>query len=43
MTTPTSDDAPQPRDIALEQESPEMAAALEEASDPEQAPPADAG
>jgi hypothetical protein len=34
MTTPTPD-LPQPRDIALEQEMPEQAAALEAASDPE--------
>ena len=33
MTTPTSDD-PQPRDIALELETPEMAADLERQSEP---------
>ena len=33
MTTSTPD--PQPRDIVLEQETPEQAAALEAASDPE--------
>jgi hypothetical protein len=32
MTTPADPDAPQPRDIALEQESPELAADLEEQS-----------
>lgn len=37
MTHP--DDVPQPRDIALEQETPEQAAELEAQSDPE--PPAD--
>jgi hypothetical protein len=37
MTIPTPD-LPQPRDIALEQETPEQAAALEAASDPEPAP-----
>jgi hypothetical protein len=35
MTTPPPD-VPQPRDIALEQETPEQAAALEAASDPEE-------
>jgi hypothetical protein len=39
MTTPTSDD-PQPRDIALELETPEQAAELERQSEPET--PADA-
>jgi len=34
MTTPP-DDEPQPRDIALEQETPEQAADLEAQSDPE--------
>jgi hypothetical protein len=44
MTTPTGDQpAPQPRDIALEQETPEQAAALEAASDPEPAPDESAG
>jgi hypothetical protein len=38
MTTPTPD-VPQPRDIALEQETAEQAAALEAASDPEQPGP----
>ncbi len=35
MTTPQSDE-PQPRDIALEQETEEQAASLEEQSEPEQ-------
>lgn len=35
MTTPEPA-LPQPRDIALEQETPEQAAALEAASDPEE-------
>jgi hypothetical protein len=35
MTTPPQDD-PQPRDIALEQEASEQAAALEAASDPDE-------
>ncbi|MGY1724975.1 hypothetical protein [Blastococcus sp. SYSU DS0533] len=39
MTTPS--DTPQPRDIALEQESPEMAASLEEQSTPREAPQGD--
>ena len=38
MTTP--DQQPQPRDIALEQETPEQAAALEEQSEPEPPSPA---
>jgi hypothetical protein len=38
MTTP-GPDLPQPRDIALEQETPEQAEALEAASDPEQPAP----
>jgi hypothetical protein len=38
MTAPTPDQ-PQPRDIALEQETPEQAAALEAASEPEQPAP----
>jgi hypothetical protein len=37
MTTPASDE-PQPRDIALEQETPEMAAELEAQSEPESRP-----
>lgn len=37
MTTPESE-TPQPRDIALEQESPEVAASLEEQSAPREAP-----
>ncbi|SDY61873.1 hypothetical protein SAMN05661080_04062 [Modestobacter sp. DSM 44400] len=41
MTTPAPD--PQPRDIALEQETPEQAEALEAASDPEPAPEGSAG
>jgi hypothetical protein len=35
MTTPTPDQDPQPRDIALEQAGPEQAAELERQSDPE--------
>lgn len=41
MTTPSN--TPQPRDIALEQESPEMAASLEEQSAPREAPQGDEG
>ena len=37
MTTP-SPDAPEPRDIALEMETPEQAADLEAQSDPTDAP-----
>ena len=33
MTTPTDDDRPQPRDIALEQPTPEQVEELEAASD----------
>ena len=33
MTTPTDDDLPEPRDIALEQATPEQVADLEAASD----------
>jgi hypothetical protein len=36
MTTPDAD-TPQPRDIALEQETPEMAADLEAQSEPDSA------
>lgn len=40
MSAPEPDDAPQPRDIALEMQTPEQAAALEEASEPDgTAPP----
>jgi hypothetical protein len=39
MTTPDPD-APQPRDIALEQETPEQAAALEAESEPDDGDPA---
>jgi hypothetical protein len=35
MTTPADDETPQPRDIALEQETPEVAADLEAQSEPE--------
>jgi len=34
MTTPTDPDPPQPRDIALEQETPEQADDLDRQSDP---------
>ncbi|MGY2004146.1 hypothetical protein [Blastococcus sp. SYSU DS1024] len=37
----TEPETPQPRDIALEQESPEMAASLEEQSAPREAPQGD--
>jgi hypothetical protein len=37
MTTPSSD-APQPRDIALEMETPEQAVDLEAQSEPEESP-----
>ena len=37
MTTPPAD-TPQPRDIALELETPEQAAALEAQSEPEERP-----
>ena len=40
MTTP---ETPQPRDIALEQESAEVAADLEAQSEPREAPQGDAG
>ena len=39
MTTPSDAETPQPRDIAVEQESPELAAVLDQQSDPD---PADA-
>ena len=39
MTTPS--ETPQPRDIALEQETPEVAAGLEGQSEPRQAPQGD--
>jgi hypothetical protein len=39
MTTPSEN--PQPRDIALEQETPEQAAELEAQSEPEPADPAE--
>jgi hypothetical protein len=39
--TETPSDMPQPRDIALEQETPEMAADLEERSEPHEAPQGD--
>ena len=39
MTTPS--ETPQPRDIALEQETPEMAADLEAQSEPREAPQGD--
>ncbi|MGY2085771.1 hypothetical protein [Blastococcus sp. SYSU DS0539] len=39
MTTPS--ETPQPRDIALEQETPEMAASLEEQSSSPEAPQGD--
>ncbi|MGY1836959.1 hypothetical protein ACI79P_17845 [Blastococcus sp. SYSU DS0510] len=42
MTTPEPE-TPQPRDIALEQESPEMAASLEAQSAPREAPQGDEG
>ena len=35
MTTPTSDETPDPRDIALEQATPEQVEQLEAASDEE--------
>ena len=35
MTTPMDDDLPEPRDIALEQATPEQVEQLEEASDPD--------
>ena len=35
MTTPADADTPQPRDIAVEQETPELAAELEEQSEPQ--------
>ena len=41
MTTPS--ETPQPRDIALEQETPEMAADLEAQSEPRQTPQGDEG
>jgi hypothetical protein len=34
MTTPTDDDLPEPRDIALEQATPEQVEQLEAASEP---------
>lgn len=40
MSTPTPD-PPQPRDIALELETPEQAAELEAASDPERPSPSE--
>ncbi|MGY2067937.1 hypothetical protein [Blastococcus sp. SYSU DS0619] len=40
MTTPESE-TPQPRDIAVEQETPEMAASLEAQSAPREAPQGD--
>jgi hypothetical protein len=40
MTTPAAED-PQPRDIALEQETPELAADLEAQSEPLTGHPAD--
>jgi len=36
MTTPSEPDTPQPRDIAVEMETQEVAAGLEERSDPEE-------
>jgi hypothetical protein len=39
MTTPS--ETPQPRDIALEQETPEQAAEMEAQSEPEAADPAE--
>ena len=35
MTTPTDDDLPEPRDIALEQATPEQVEQLEQASAPD--------
>jgi len=35
MTTPVDDDLPEPRDIALEQATPEQVEQLEEASEPD--------
>ena len=35
MTSPADPDSPQPRDIALEQETPELAADLESQSEPD--------
>ena len=35
MTTPTDDDLPEPRDIALEQATPEQVEELERASEPD--------
>jgi hypothetical protein len=37
MTTPADPETPQPRDIALEQETPELADDLEQQSDPDPA------
>jgi hypothetical protein len=39
MTTPADDDDPQPRDIALEQTTPEQVEELESASDAQDGPP----
>jgi hypothetical protein len=36
MTTPADADTPQPRDIAVEQETPELAAELEAQSEPQE-------
>jgi hypothetical protein len=41
MTTPTDDDLPEPRDIALEQATPDQVAELEAASDDEADRPTD--
>jgi hypothetical protein len=41
MTTPDGPETPQPRDIALEQETPEQAAALESQSEPDADGPLD--
>ncbi|MBB3675829.1 hypothetical protein [Modestobacter versicolor] len=38
MTAPTDDDLPEPRDIALEQATPEQVEELETASDEDDAP-----
>jgi len=37
MTTPADPETPQPRDIALEQETPELARDLDQQSDPDPA------
>ncbi|MCW2699543.1 MAG: hypothetical protein JWQ45_1078 [Blastococcus sp.] len=41
MTTPADAETPQPRDIAVEQESPELAEDLDQQSDPDPAEPSE--